>query len=134
MSLAIKSMTAWPMMVLLALVALLPLYGPWFPPIEGALFPVTSKITVGEAVAHDGSMLFRFSYEKYRTCEIVGVEATINGKPVDFGRADDTPPGTRIPGDQTSRVWRLGSPSLDGLAVFFIHRCHPYWITITKVL
>jgi hypothetical protein len=133
-SLALNVTWTWPVTILLLLAALLPIYGPMLPTIEGYLLPVTSKIQIVNPAADPsdaGSMLFTFTYTKYRACEYLGTEARVKGLHVDFENTEAANI-TRVPGPQISQVWRLRSTDLADLAIYFIHRCSPYWITITR--
>ena len=140
-----------PMAVVLLLAAMLPFYGPLMPTIEGGLLPVTTSIVfvdpvtrlplldaAGEQIvpltadpADPTSILVRFTFTKLRACEYLGTNAQIKGITVDFESAS-APSGTRLPGQITSPVWRLHATSLKDLEVRFIHRCNPFWLTVTK--
>ncbi len=136
MSLASKALMYWPTLVLLTLASLLPVYGPFMVYVEGAVLPVTTKIRVLEPVLlEDGLALnFRYSYTKLRACEYVGVEARLGADRIDFDRVPGQPVvGTRGPGRQVSAMWRLAATSLNGVEIWFIHRCSFLWLTMTKV-
>lgn len=112
-------------------------YGPFMPVLEGALFPVTSKIVPIAPLQQDDGLTFRFAYVKYRGCIYQGLNAfsADDGRYVDFNLAAGQPPNvTRVPGPQVSQVWHLDAESLDGVVIEFVHSCNTPWgITITKV-
>lgn len=134
---------AWRASVVLmgsALIAI-PVYGPLMPSLEGDLLPVTTRLVLLDPVTleplvpvpdPDGWISLRFSYEKLRSCQYVGVEAQVAGLRIEMEQAEGST-GTRLPGKQVSSVWRLHTASLRYLKIFFVHRCSPLWITITEV-
>lgn len=123
----------WPVTILLLIVALLPLYGPLMPPIEGTIAPVTSKVTWVSVRPAEGGLIARMSYVKHRDCEIVGVSLDKNGVPVEFepvaGSTDNLT--TRGTGPQISREWFIGTDDLHDLRLRFVHRCNPLWLVVT---
>lgn len=109
------------------------LWGPW-PLVEGSLFPVTSKIHINQPVVGLDYMDFTYSYTKYRgRCVLVGVEASIDGSYVGFFSTKPSPIKVKPAGPNTSQVWRLWSPTLQGFNVVFLHKC-PWepWVVPTK--
>ena len=133
MSLASKMIASWPSLALLILAVLLPVYGPFMAYAEGSWFPVTSPIAIVTSEPAKDGLDIRYSYTKYRNCEFVGVSAKIDGTEVGFEPVLSSPPGTRSTGQQISRLWHLDAPSLDGVRIYFTHRCHPFWIVAAKV-
>ena len=134
--LAINITWTWPAVIALLVFAMLPIWGPLMPPLEGALWPVTSKVTfINQATTPEGGTLARMSYVKNRDCEIIGVSMDRAGLPVDFepvaGSLDNLT--TRGTGPQISRQWLIGDDSIQGLRLRFIYRCHPLWTTVTIV-
>lgn len=111
------------------------LWSPFMPTLEGKLFPVTSFITPIDVVASGSGLDFRFSYIKNRFCEYLGVTARDDtGHLIDFDTVVDTPViPSKLPGARTSRLWHLNSPTLDGISIFYVHRCSPLWLTVTQV-
>lgn len=120
-------------MIALLITAMIPIYGPLIPPIEGALWPVTTKVAFIDARPVDGGMAVRMSYTKLRDCEIIGVSMDRKTIPVEFDPIDGSTAKltTRGTGPQISREWFVGSDSLDDLRLRFIHRCNPLWLTVT---
>lgn len=101
------------------------LWGPW-PLVEGRLFPVTSSIHINTPVVGADYMDFTFSYDKLRACNLIGVEATIDGSFISFFSVQAAAPIDRAPrplGPNTSPLWRLWSPTLQGFQLAFIHHC-----------
>lgn len=125
----------WPVMLVLLFIAMLPLYGPMMPDIEGSILPVTSKIEFLSPVVVDGGLAAPMRYTKFRNCEYLGVSAddVMSGEPVDFHPFVGPPPlGTWATGPHISRAWFIGAPTLAGLRIRFIHRCSPLWLTVTQ--
>lgn len=123
----------WPVIVGLLILAMIPIWGPLMPPLEGTIAPVTSKVTFIEVKAAEGGLTARMSYTKNRDCEIIGVSLDRGGVPIEFapvnGSVDKLT--TRGTGPQISREWFIGSDNTDGLRLRFIHRCHFWWTTVT---
>jgi hypothetical protein len=124
---------SWPAVIVLLFLAMLPIYGPLIPPLEGMIAPVTSKVTFIQQTPVEGGMTVRMNYNKLRDCEILGVSMDRNGVPIEFepvvGSLDSLV--TRGTGPRISRQWLIGSDSTDGLRLRFIHRCSPWWMTVT---
>lgn len=124
---------SWPAVLTLLFLAMLPVWGPLLPPIEGMIAPVTSKVTFIQQTQVEGGMTARMSYTKNRDCEIIGVSLDRNGVPVDFepvGGSTDVLQ-TRGTGPQISRLWFIGADKTDGLRLRFVHRCSVLWTTVT---
>lgn len=123
----------WPGALAVLILAMLPVWGPLVPPLEGAVWPVTSKVTFVEQKLVAGGFTVRMSYNKLRDCEIIGVSMDRNGVPIEFepvnGSVDKLT--TRGTGPQISREWFIGSDRIDELRLRFIHRCSPFWTTVT---
>jgi hypothetical protein len=130
---AVNFTWSWPAVLVLLVLAMLPIWGPLLPPLEGAIAPVTSKVTFIQQTPAEGGMTVRMSYTKLRDCEILGVSLDRNGVPIEFvpisGSVDTLV--TRGTGPQISRQWFIGSDNLDGLRLRWIHRCNPLFTTIT---
>jgi hypothetical protein len=107
--------------------------GPLMAPIEGALFLVTSKITFVSVVPDGGDLLVQFTYDKLRLCKAPSIGGNQAGKPVPMALAVPGPVQTRILGPQLSGIWRFKTKTLDGLDVYYLHECGPFWLTLTKV-
>lgn len=124
---------SWPVMIVLLILAMLPIYGPLIPPIEGAIAPVTSKVTFIQQTPAEGGLTARMSYTKLRDCEIIGVSMDKNGVPIEFepvvGSTDNL--STRGTGPQISRLWFAGTDDLSGVRLRWYHRCNPFWIAVT---
>ena len=121
------------MVLALLFFAMLPIWGPIVPPLEGAVAPVTSKITFIQQTQVEGGMTARMSYNKNRDCEVIGVSMDRNGVPVEFepvgGSLDNLI--TRGTGPQISRLWFIGDDRVEGLRLRLLHRCNPFYITVT---
>lgn len=130
---AVNVTWTWPVVWMLLIAAMLPVWGPLLPPIDGALAPVTSKVTFVGVTRVEGGLTARMSYVKNRECEILGVSMDRGGVPIEFspvtGSSDRLV--TRGTGPQISRVWFIGDDNLEGLRLRFVHRCSPLWITVT---
>lgn len=131
--LAIHVTWTWPAVIVLFVLAMLPIYGPLLPPLEGAVWPVTSKVSFVNAAPTEGGLTARMSYTKLRDCEIIGVSLDRNGVPIEFEPVAGSLEAltTRGTGPQISRQWFIGADSTDGLRLRFIHRCSPWWMTVT---
>lgn len=131
--LAIDVTWTWPVMIVLLVFAMLPIWGPLMPPLEGSLAPVTSKVTFTSQASTEGGMLVRMAYTKNRDCEIIGVSMDRDGVAIEFepvtGSTDNLV--TRGTGPQISRQWFIGDDKVDGLRLRFLHRCHFWWTTVT---
>lgn len=131
--LAVNVTWTWPTILLLLTLAMLPVWGPLMPPLEGMIAPVTSKVSFINAAPVEGGFTARMSYTKNRDCEIIGVSMDKNGVPVEFepvaGSLDALV--TRGTGPQISRLWFIGNDDLNGLRLRWTHRCHPLWIVVT---
>lgn len=132
---AIQFTWTWPVMILLLIIAMIPVYGPLMPPIDGTLAPVTSKVTFIEQRAVDNGLVVRMRYTKNRDCEFVGVTMDRRGVPIEFDPVQGSKNRltTRGTGLQVSREWFIGADKLDDIRLRFIHRCNPLWLTVTVV-
>lgn len=124
-----------PILVLLALLVFLPVYGPYMVAIEGRLLPVTSRIEFTETTpTPEGGLDVRFRYEKYRDCEYLNTQVRLGEVDLEFDPVRGQRFSTVRPlGFNVSRLWHLNVTSLEGVQMWFVHRCHPFWITVTKV-
>jgi hypothetical protein len=131
--LALDLTWSWPVTLLLLFVALLPVYGPLMPPLEGQLLPVTTKVRFVNVTPAEGGLRVRMSYLKLRDCQIIGVSMDKNSVPIEFepvaGSVDTL--STRGTGPQISREWFAGTEDLDSVRLRWIHRCGPWWTTVT---
>lgn len=128
---AVRLTWAWPSVVLLLFFALLPVYGPIMPAIEGALLPVTSKVMFKDIMPVERGLAVRMQFTKLRDCEYLGVTADRDGRSVDFEPIAGGPPITLPAGDRLSRPWRIGVTDLEGIRLRWVHRCGPWWTTVT---
>lgn len=121
------------MVLLMLFLAMVPIWGPLLPPVEGYLAPVTSKVSFVNAAPTEGGLTARMSYTKLRDCEIIGVSLDRKGVPVEFepvsGSLDALT--TRGTGPQISRQWFIGNEDTEGLRLRFVHRCNPLFTTVT---
>lgn len=102
---------------------------------EGALLPVTSKIEIVETRPSGTGLDVRFAYAKHRSCELVSTLLKRGEQEIEFNPVlnSSSIPTTRLPGQQVSRLWHVDAPTLDGLEMWFPHRCSPLWLTATQV-
>ena len=124
----------WPTMVLLLILGMTPLVAPMMPQIDGHLFPVTSKVQFVNVKEVEGGLTVQMQYEKLRDCEYLGTTLTSSdGLPIPFAPAavNASQPDTKATGQQLSRRWLVGASSLEGVRLRWVHRCQPFWITIT---
>lgn len=127
---------AWTRMALVMMTALAMgalAYGPFVPALDGHLLPVTSGIRILTSVPSGKGMVITFDYTKWRECEFLGASGMQDGQPVLVFPMGYTA-GTRGLGHQRSREWFVETPLMDGLQIFFRHRCNWAWITTTRVL
>lgn len=124
---------AWsfPGTFLLFLLLLLPGFSSVIPTLEGSLFPVTSKVEFVQITPVDGGLTARMKFTKYRDCEFLGVAADRDGISVSFEPVAGELPLTLPTGERLSRPWALGSPDFKGIRLRWVHRCNPYWTTVT---
>lgn len=125
----------WASLTILLAMLFLPVYGPIMSYVEGDWWPVTSKVEFIDTKAVDEGTITRFSYVKNRTCELAGVVMKRGGMEVEFSPVfkSSQVAQTRLPGKNVSRLWLAAVPNFDGVELTFLHRCHPFWITVTRV-
>jgi len=113
------------------------------PLVESKFFPVYSKFRIIEAEDSPQGARAIFEFNKYRNCDPQGF-AFYNGE---LGQAfhhvmvnvENTSPGSRLRplGPQLTSVYNLRNVTVDDLksSVFaeIYSRCHPLWITRTKI-
>jgi hypothetical protein len=123
----------WPVVVSLLILAMLPVWGPLIPPLEGMIAPVTTKVTFIDQTPVEGGLNVRMAYVKMRDCEIIGVSLDKNGVPIEFSPVSGSTDKllTKGTGPQISRVWFVGNDSTNGLRLRFVHRCTPLWTVVT---
>ena len=121
----------WPGATIVLMLLMLPIYGPMIPVVEGGLFPVTGKVEFIEVHPVEGGVSVRMKYTKLRDCEFIGVALDDNGFPVTFDPVAGGAPLTLPTGDRLSRPWLVGADTVDGLRLRWVHRCNPFWTTIT---
>lgn len=130
---AVNFTWSWPAILTLLFFAMLPIWGPLMPPLEGALFPVTTKVKFVNVKAVEGGLVLRMSYVKLRDCQILGVSMDKNGVPIEFepvaGSVDVLT--TRGTGSQISREWFVGTDDVSDVRLRWAHRCNPFWIVVT---
>ena len=123
----------WPVIIGLLILAMVPIWGPLMPPLEGQLLPVTTKVKFINTRPIEGGTILRMSYEKLRDCQILGVSMDKNGVPIEFepvaGSLDVLT--TRGTGPQISREWFAGTDKLDDVRLRWVHRCSWLWTTVT---
>lgn len=130
--LALNLTWSWPGTAFLLILIMFPLFGPVMPTIDGNLFPVTGKIEFVDPVSVNGiHTVVRMQFVKLRDCEYLGVTASRDDQQVDFEPVSESKPITVPTGERISREWRLDTTDLAGLSVRFVHRCNPFWTTIT---
>jgi hypothetical protein len=126
----------WIAILIIGLILLMPVYIPMLAQADGTMFPVTTNMSIVPPVvtADGGGLNFRFGYTKARQCEYIGIEAKYRGVHADFfPLPGQPPPGTRLVGTQLSQMFHLDAPDLDGLDIWTIHRCSPFWLTVTHI-
>lgn len=130
---AVQFTWTWPVTIILLIIAMIPVYGPLMPPIDGALWPVTSKVTFIEQRATEGGVIIRMRYVKNRDCELAGLALDRHGVPIEMDPVQNSENRltTRGTGLQVSREWFIAADSLDDMRLRFIHRCNPLWLTVT---
>jgi hypothetical protein len=123
----------WPAIISMLVFAMIPIWGPLLPPLEGQLLPVTSKVRFVNVVEVEGGLRTRMSYTKLRDCQILGVSMDRNGLPVEFEPVVGSTESlvTRGTGPQISREWFVGASKLDDVRLRWIHRCNPLWTVVT---
>ena len=123
---------SWPFTFMLLVFALLPVYAPLMPTLEGLVRPVTGKIDfVDVQPFEDGWISFRMHYFKLQDCNFKSLTADIDGAYVPLVLVSGSVPATFPTGERVSQVWKLAAPNLDNLRIRWLHECHPYWNTIT---
>lgn len=129
----LKVTWSWPGTIALLVLLMFPLYAPLFPRIEGALLPVTGKIVFVEiTLAPDGiSTIARMQFEKLRDCEYLGVTADRAGEPVSMEPVSGGAPISLPAGKRLSRPWLFGTLDLADIRIRWVHRCNPFWTTVT---
>lgn len=130
---AISVAWTWPVVIILLVFAMVPIWAPIIPPLAGLIAPVTGKVTFIEQTPVEGGMHTRMSYYKNFDCTIEGVSLDRNGVPIIFEPVVGslktlTTKGT---GPQISQLWFIGDDKIEGLRLRWIHRCNPYFLTVT---
>lgn len=127
---------SWPAVYTSLTILILAVFGPWIGTVDGALFPVTTKVELLNIEAGpDGTTLFRMSFEKTRPCTLIGVTMTRNRVSIPASAvAGGAPPGTLATGPRLSQQWQVfGPPPLeDNFGIVWAHAC-PFapWTTYT---
>jgi hypothetical protein len=132
---AYRVMNSWVTFFALGFFLTLPLWGPQMSTWEGMILPVTTKVDWVDVTPAADGVEFRFAYSKLRSCEFVNVVMEdAKGREVTLDLVDRLapPPSTRLIGKQVSRLWHADIPTLDGVKLFFVHRCSPLWLTVTQ--
>ena len=133
--------------VAVLIAASIPAWVPLMPKLEGHVAPVLSKLSVsvvegrdrGNQAKIDGVVLY-ISFDKKRQCEFLSISwrdmrtgAIYPFLPDNLdGRLPETQPTGRV----TSGPWTLrGAYTTDirHLEVTTVHKCHPFWLTLTTV-
>lgn len=114
-----------------------------FPAIESRYFPVVSTLQIGQVqLTTEGRSIVYGSFTKLRACEYLGTtwfKRTPDGMErvsLELLRSpgDNNAP-TRPLGTQFAGPWTVGlSPDelKEGSIVQLLHRCHPFWTTVTN--
>jgi len=123
----------WPAIISMLVLVMIPVWGPLMPPLEGQVLPVTTKVKFINPRPVDGGTHVRMSYVKLRDCQILGVSMDKNGVPIEFEPVATSVDSlvTRGTGPQISREWFVGADSTEGVRLRWVHRCGPWWTTIT---
>lgn len=132
---AISVAWTWPVVIVLLIFAMVPIWAPIIPPLAGLIAPVTGKVTFIEQTPVEGGLTTRMSYYKNLDCELLsgGVSVDRDGVPVLFEPVNGSLKTlvTKGTGPQISQLWFLGDSSTEGLRLRWIHRCNPYFLTVT---
>ena len=59
---AINVTWTWPVVICLLVLAMIPIWGPLMPPLDGTVWPVTSKVNFVDQQPTEGGLLARMSY------------------------------------------------------------------------
>lgn len=135
-------MTRWlslPSLVLLTGAALLPLWGPMMPRIEGRVLPVTSHWGMEPIETQGGREGARFylRFTKLRDCDLVNysfihretlVRANVEAE---YGYTVVTLPAGEE--HRTGPFIAWGVSDITDYTAVTVHRCHPFWLTISEV-
>lgn len=121
----------WPVVVLLLFFALLPVYAPLMPSLEGAIRPVTSKIDFVDVKPYEDGLSLRMHYFKLQDCVYRSASADKDGVFVSFVPIAGGEPATYPTGERLSQPWKIGTTNLGDIRIRWVHECHPYWDTVT---
>ncbi len=124
---------SWPSLTVVVTVFLLITFGPWLGVVEGAVAPVTSKITLTNVQERDHRTYFVMNFEKFRNCELKGITVRRKGVSVVAGPAkDDSVTGTISTGPRRSQLWFVeGGLPVDDMEILWSHSCSFLWTTVT---
>jgi hypothetical protein len=122
---------SWPVTILLLIVAMSPFVLPLLPQFDGRFFPVTSKVKWLDVQPADGGVTAKMSYVKLRDCEYLGSSIDRDGLPIPLNPVSGQKPQTFPTGTRVSAPWFIGSSDLEGLQLRFVHRCNPWFTTVT---
>lgn len=131
-SLGTKLITNVPFSAILLLLAGLPFYGQFMPYFEGAVWPVTTPISILSTTPADDGLDIRFAYSKLRACERIGAYIKQGTMEVGFEPIGSDPSTIGL-GISISRLWHVELKTLTRAEIWFVYRCNPLWITISKV-
>lgn len=128
--LSVPAVAAW--------IALLfiPALWPYFPRLEGRLLPVATPYVVSSETVTKEGVSFYVSFEKLRQCDFIGIAWYQGHQRLTLVLEPDRElaPATRPTGGQFTGPWLLrGVDKLEGTQSVVLHRCHPFWTTITEM-
>ena len=115
----------------LIVLLVLPIVWPLLPVLDGTLFPVTTKVQFIDVRPVDGGMSVRMQFVKKRDCQLIGQGVDREGIPIQFEPISGEEPITLPSGLRVSRPWFIGTDSLDGVRLIWVHRCSAWFTTIT---
>lgn len=127
----ISATWSWPITVALLVLLMASIFGPLLPVLEGTFFPVTSKVEFVDPQAVQDGLIVRMKFTKYRDCEYLGVAADRDGISVDLEPVAGGLPITLPTGERLSRPWKIGTTDLKGVRLRWVHRCNPFFTTVT---
>lgn len=103
--------------------------------LEGLLFPVAENFEISNSVPYDNGIRFFGTFDKIRNCDFETITAYNSNRTSStriLVRFDD-PSTIRPPGSENYGPWYTPTENLENLELYVYHRCHPFWLTKTRL-
>ena len=125
-----------PLVVMMSMLVLLPIWGTFMPNVEGKLMPVTSTWQITPtATQPDEGLSFMMTFKKHRACEIIDYSWISNTTNVraNVEVKQEYTVATLPTGEHVTGPWVADIDRLEDYHAVVIHRCHFLWLTVSNV-